>query len=117
MPVFLAPILAFFASAIAKTIIDKILFFLALKAVLTFLFIVIVPIIFNNILADLMTTMLNVVDTVAVQNGTIDGGMSFSGVAAWLIECFQVSACLSVLTAAMQLRLALSMIPFIGFKG
>ncbi len=113
----LGPLFAFLASATAKVLIDRILFFLALKAILTFLFIIIIPIVLNNLLGSLMTSMMNVVDTVAVENGVINGGMSFSGVAAWLIDCFRISGCLSVLTSAMQLRLSLSLIPFIGFKG
>jgi hypothetical protein len=115
MPV-LAWLGAWLASATAKMLIDKIVMFLAIKAVLVTLFIVVVPIMLNNLLVKLMSSMLNFATAATAGGGSFGGVVAFAGVGAWLIDCWQLNGCLSIMTAALQLRLLLSMIPFIGFK-
>lgn len=107
---------AFLTSALAKMIVDKILMFLAIKALLVTLFIVVVPIVLNNVLVKLMGAMLNFATAATADGGSFGGAVAFAGLAAWLIDCFQLNGCLSIMTSALQLRLLLSMIPFIGFK-
>jgi len=117
LPILALPWLgAFLTSALAKMIVDKILLFLAIKAILVALFIVVVPILANNILTRLMETMLNFAQVASADAGAFGGPVAFAGVAAWLIECFQINGCLSILTSALKLRLLLSMIPFVGFR-
>ena len=106
-------ILAWFASGLSKLFADKVIGFLALKVVLVFLFIVVIPILLNNFLYDLIEIMMNFSNSQINSSGTMNGTMSFSGLAAWLIDCFQLSQALSVMVSALVLRSVLSMIPFV----
>jgi len=103
----------FLGSALAKIFGDKVLGWIALKAILVFLFITIVPLVLNNFLYDIIKIMM---DFAAGQSGgasTINGAMSFSGFAAWLLECFRIPEAFALLVSALVLRLTLSMIPFV----
>lgn len=107
---------AWFTTAIAKTIVDKVIMFLAIKAILSFLFIIIVPIILNNLLYDLLEIIKNYMISATAGTSNFDGAMSFNGILAWLNDCFQISSCISIIVGAMQFRLVISMIPFVGSR-
>lgn len=115
MPAIFSAIMGFFASAIGKSLVDKLVMFIALKTLLTALFVVVAPIILNNVLHSIMETVIAFADTQSSGAGSVNGNMAFVGFGAYLMEAFQVSAMLSILVSAIQLRLALSMIPFINF--
>jgi hypothetical protein len=109
-------ILAFLGSAFAKIFTDKVISWIAWKALLIFLFTIIVPIVLNNFLYDIIKIIM---DFAGVQSAgaTFDGAMSFSGLMAWFIECFKLAECLSVLVSALVLRVILSMVPFVRLVG
>lgn len=109
----LGAILSFLGSGLAKIFTDKVLGYLALKAILVFLFITVVPLILNNFLYDIIEIIMNFASGQAAGASSLSGGMSFSGFMAWLIECFRLPECLSVMISALTLRIVLTMIPFV----
>lgn len=108
-------LLAFLASSTAKTLVDRVLFFLAIKALLIALFVILVPIVFNNFIGSLLEEALTYLNNVAV-DGDWGGVVEFTGVFGWLLDCFQIPAAFSVFVSAVQLRLLLKMIPFSPVK-
>lgn len=110
-------ILSFLGSMIAKTFADKILGWIAFKAVMVFLFITVVPLLLNNFLYDIIKIMMDFASGQAAGASALDGHMTFSGFLAWLIECFRLPEALSVMVSALVLRLVLSMIPFVRLVG
>lgn len=115
MPALFSPIVAFFATSFGKMLVDRLLLFLAIKTLLTALFVIVFPIVLNNFFHSMIEIVINIAQTQSANGGTLDGGMDFSGFAAYLMDCFRVSECISILISAIQLRLALSMIPFVNF--
>lgn len=106
-------LIAFLGSAVAKVFTDKVLAYIAMKAILVFLFTVVVPLILNNFLYDIIEIMMNFANSQTQSAGTLNGNMSFSGFAAWLISCFRLSEVFSVVISALILRTSLKMIPFV----
>jgi len=106
-------LLSFCGSAIAKIFGDKVLSWVALKIVLGFLFIVVLPILFNNALYDIIETVMNFATSQAGGSSAINGQISMTGFAAWLVQMFRVAECVSVLVSALILRATLNMIPMI----
>lgn len=106
-------ILTFLGSMIARVFADKILAWVAFKAVLVFLFITVVPLLLNNFLYDVIEIIMDFASGQASGATEINGGMTFSGFTAWLIECFRLPEAVSLMVSAFSLRLALSMIPFV----
>ena len=115
MPI-LPAILSFLGSALAKTLTDNVIKWVAMKSLLVFLFVTVVPLVLNNFIYELIEIIMNLANTQA-SSSTFDGAMSFTGFLAWLIECFRLPEALSVLVSALVLRLALSMIPFVRLVG
>jgi hypothetical protein len=106
-------VLAFLGSAFAKIFTDKVLSWIAIKALLVLLLTVVFPIVLNNFLYDIIEIIMNFAAGQAGSAGTMSGAMSFTGFAAWLVESFRLAEALSVLVGSLLLRLALSMIPFV----
>ena len=98
---------------LGKLFADSIIKFVAIKLLLTTVVLVILPIIFNNLIYDLMNTLLELATSNSTTITPINGAMTFSGFAAWLITQFKLPECVSVLTSALLLRFSLSMIPFL----
>jgi len=115
MPI-IAPILAFLTSAFAKAILDKVFFFLALKVFLTTIFIIVLPIVLNNLMFDMMHTAMNYLQTNAPDSSIHDGLVEISGLAAWLIDCLKISDAVAYLVSCLQLHMILKMIPFSPVK-
>lgn len=104
-------ILTWMAAGLARLLADKVLAWLALKAVLVCLFTLVVPIILNNVLYEVIETMMNFASAQA--GNSLNGSMSFTGFMGWLISLFRLPECLSVLVSALVLRVSLSMVPFV----
>lgn len=98
---------------VAKIFTDKVIGWVALKIILIGLFTLVLPLILNNFLYDIIEIFLNFAGNTSSSASTLNGSMSFSGFGAWLIECFKISECISVVVSALLLRQALSMIPMI----
>lgn len=110
-------LLAFLGPLVAKVFGDKLLGWIAMKALLVFLFLTIVPLILNNFLYDVIEIFINLVAGHSSGLSALNGSMSFSGFAAWLMECFRVPEAFSLLISALCLRLVLNMIPFVRLVG
>lgn len=106
-------LLSFLGSAVAKVFTDKVLAYLAMKAILVFLFIVVVPLLLNNFVYDLIEIVMNFANNQAGSAGSMNGAMNFTGFAGWLVSSFRLPECLSVMVSALVLRLSLSMVPFV----
>lgn len=98
---------------VARIFADKVIGWIALKALLVLLLTIVFPIVMNNFLYDIIEIIMNFASGQAGSAGEITGAMSFTGFAAWLIESFRLAECLSVLVGSLLLRVALSMIPFV----
>lgn len=107
--------LGFIGSSVAKMLADRVLFFLALKALLLGLFLVVMPIVLNNIIGSLMGEALAYFQSKPV-DGSWGGIQQFTGLFGWLVDCFQIPAAFSVFVSALQLRVLLRMIPFSPVK-
>lgn len=105
-------ILAFLGSAAVRIFAEKVIMWVAFKAFLIFLFVMIFPIVMNNLLYDVMEIIKNFASQQSGTN-TFNGGMSFTGFMAWLIESFRIAECISVIVGALILRVALRMVPFV----
>ena len=116
MPTVLTSIVSAFVWLFGRIAADSLLRWIALKGLLTLLFVVVLPIIFNNIIYDLIGIFMDTATTALGNSGataTLDGTMNFDGFAGWLITCFRVPECISVICGALSLRFCLSMIPFL----
>jgi hypothetical protein len=107
-------VIGFLGSLVTKTFADKVLGWLAMKALLIFLFVTVVPLILNNFAYDIIEIVMNFAGTSAAGASSLNGTMSFAGLGGWLLSVFKVPEALSVLVSALVLRVTLSMIPFIG---
>lgn len=87
------------------------------KAVLVFLFIVVVPLLLNNFLYDIIQIVMDFASVQTANARSVNGAMSFSGLTGWLLSCFRIPECLSVLVSALVLRTVLSMVPFVRLVG
>lgn len=110
-------IIAFLGSQVARVFADKVIGWIAMKAVLVFLFITVVPLLLNNFLYDIIKVMMDFASDKAGGVSAINGGMSFTGFTAWLLECFRLPEAIALLISALVLRLTLSMIPFVRLVG
>ena len=102
--------------AVIKLLADRILFFLALKFLLTSLFIIAVPIVLNNLMYDFMDTAMTYLNTHAQGVNAFSGALQTVGLMAWLCECFKIPEAISILVSALQLHLILKIIPFSPIK-
>lgn len=104
-------LISFIGTFASRIFADKIIGWLAIKAVLSTLFIVIVPVLINNIMYDILEIVFNFASSKsAIQ--TLNGSMTFSGFMGWLLDIFQLPAAFSVIIGALSLRVTLKMIPF-----
>ena len=109
----MAALLSFLGGAVGRIFSDKVLGYIALKLLLVLLLTTVVPLILNNFLYDIMEIVMNFATGQAGGASSMNGTMNFSGFAAWLISCFKLPECLSVMVSALVLRLSLSMIPMV----
>jgi hypothetical protein len=106
-------LLAFLGSATAKIFADKVLSWIALRTLLVFLFLTVVPLVLNNFLYDIIEICMNFANNQTGSAGTLNGGMTFSGVCGYFVSIFKIPESISVMVSALVLRVALSMIPLV----
>lgn len=97
----------------AKILSDGLLKWIAMKAILLVLFVVILPIVINNLMYDVIEIMFNFV---LGKIGSLELGetvQNVTGVAGWLIVNCKISESLSVILGAVAMRMSLNMIPFV----
>lgn len=108
----MASVLSALGAILAKVLGDNVLRFVAGKALLTALFVVVLPILLNNFLYDLMELFFSWMGD-NVSTGGFSGSQSFTGLCAYLIGQFRVSECISVIVSALVLKVTLRHIPFL----
>lgn len=111
----LGGIVAILTSALAKTILDRVLFFLALKALATMFFILVIPIILKNWVFGLIEMSLGMVNDAATGQG-YSGIVELSQLAAWFVDVCRLPDALAAMVGAFQLHLFLRMLPFSPVK-
>lgn len=90
---------------------------LATKIILATLFMVILPIVINNIIYDLMDVVFTATSAYATEHTPgMPTSVSFTGLAAYMCEELGIIDGMSVVLSAMGVRFALSWIPFVGPK-
>lgn len=91
--------------------------FLATKIILGILFVTILPIVLNNVIYDLMSTVFSTVQTYASENSpSLQTTVSWTGLAGYMMDACGVVSALTIVMSAMACRFALSWIPFVGPK-
>lgn len=109
MPAIIGVILGF----IGKFLTDRLLFFVAVKALLIALFVVVLPIILKNFLIWIFEQIHAFMAIHLPADGMSAFIINLSGVGAYLGGCFKLPLCFSILMSAMLLRITLNFIPFI----
>ena len=91
--------------------------FAATKIILGTLFIVILPIVINNLLYDLLAGIFATIHTYASANApTISTAFQWTGLLGYFLTATGVIQALTIIMSAMVCRFALSWIPFVGPK-
>lgn len=90
---------------------DSVLKFFAQKVLLVGLATIVLPIILNNFAYDLMNVAFSLIGDTNVTG--INGSLSFTGLAAYLVIQLRLPDCLSVISSALLVRASLNMIPFV----
>lgn len=106
----IAGIVVTVGSGFARLIAGRVLMFIAIKALITAIMFIAVPLILNNVITGLMQSAIDSMQ--ALNYSGLDGGMSFAGFTGWLLDCFNVPEVFAILVGALQLRLTIKMIPF-----
>lgn len=98
----------------SKILADGVLKWLAWKVILTTFFIVILPIVFNNLFYDIMEIMMNFVTSKVGSLPSLGSNVqNVTGVAGWLVQQCKVTESLSVILGAVAMRCSLNMIPLV----
>lgn len=102
---------------LAKVLGDNLLRWVAVKAALLFLFVFVLPVVFNNFLGDLLTGVFGLVNekASALNVGGINPVVALTGLAAWIGERLQLTQCASVIMSALLVKVTLQQIPFFKF--
>ena len=105
---------AWFAGSFARLFTLLLNNFLAMKLVLGFIFVVILPIIINNAIYWLLDEIfVSVNQYVTGYEYTLED-VSFTGLLGYFMVQLGIPDCLSVVLSAMALRFSMSWIPFVG---
>jgi len=91
--------------------------FLATKVILGTLFILVLPIIMNNVIYWFLSDIFTTVDSyITATDPGLSSGVSFVGLAAYLMEQLGLFSAMSIILSAISFRWVLSWIPFVGPK-
>jgi len=109
------PVLALAGGFLTKLLSDRLLLFVAVKALLITLFMTVLPFVLKEFFLWVMDKIMSIVSS------NLDGydqtfqtiTINLTGVGAYLGDCFQLPLCFSLLMSAILLRITLNFIPFI----
>lgn len=107
-------ILTFLSNSIVRLLAEKVLIWVAIKALLVSLFVVVLPIVLNNFFGGLMEETLQKLSTMNITGGL--SGANFSGFLGWLLECFNIPQICAIMVSAIQMRITVAILPFSPFK-
>ena len=100
---------------IAKVFSDNVLRWIAFKAIMLFLFVIILPLVFNNFLCDLLQMMFGIVSDNSGGLNSFNPTFSMSDLAGWFANCFRLTECMAVIVSAMVCKVTLKQIPLLRF--
>lgn len=107
-------IIALIGGVLGKFLTDRFLAFVALKALLYALFILVLPIVLKNVLTWFMSQMMTLINSNIQSGSTLEAfTMQLNGVGAYLGGMLQLPYCLSIILSAIALRITLNFIPFV----
>lgn len=110
MPAIVAAILG----ALGRQLLDKLSYFVAMKALMIALMVTVLPLILKNTFTWLIETTHNAMAQ-AVSGYQLESQIiQLSGVGAYLAQQLQLPTCLSIIVTALAIRLVLNFIPFVG---
>lgn len=99
---------------VSHTFADNALRFVAVKALMTLFFVVILPIVLNNFIYDIINGALGWLGN-SVHPGDYNPNASFSGLTAWFLTTLRFPETFSVVMGGLILRTSLRHIPFLRF--
>lgn len=111
MPVIIGALVQF----AAKIFGDNVLRWIVIKGAMLFLFTVVLPLVFNNFLADMLQMLFGMVNDNSTGISGINPTFSMSNLAAWFAEKLRLSECIAVIASALILKVTLKQIPFVRF--
>jgi len=104
LPIVLAPIVAWFGSFLASSVAR----FIAFKILLTTLFVVVLPIVLNNLIVSLMTVLYDkALELVGTQDSAV---IQLTGLGAYLADELSLPLALSVILGAVSLSFTLNVL-------
>jgi len=111
----LGDLIAVLFKFVSKILSDKVLAFGALKILLVTLFTTVIPLVINNTLHKVLEIGFNFAVGQIDSSGLNLGSIDFAGLTAWILDCFQIPQCLSIICSALILKLTLKSIPLSPF--
>jgi hypothetical protein len=106
-------LLAWLAGTVASFFASKTAEALALKIILTALFMVILPIVLNNVFYDIMESLLTAANEKVGDTGTTSAVLQLSGLAAFLASHLRLPEALSIIITGVTTKVTLRLIPFV----
>jgi hypothetical protein len=97
---------------LSSVIGDNVLRFVAGKALLSALFLVVLPLVLNNFMYDIINMTLSIVNDTS-SGSTFNGALQYTGLAAHWLNVLRVPECMAVIVSALSVRVSLSLIPFV----
>jgi hypothetical protein len=98
---------------VGKVFADNLLRYIATKALIFALVVVVLPIILNNLVYDLIE-IIQLVVTDQLSGTTLESSsLAVTGVAAWLFTTCKIGEAFSVVVSAIVVRASLNLIPFV----
>lgn len=99
-------------SMLAKYISVEVLRFVAMRALLLSLVVVILPIVIETFLTNMFESSMSLMSS-TVSGTNLSGIVPLTGVFGWVGQMLKLPEALSVVLSAVSLRFALNMIPFV----
>ena len=100
--------------ALGRQLLDKLSYFVAMKALMIALVVTVLPVIIKNSMTWLIETTHNAMAQ-AVSGYSLEAQIiQLSGVLAYLASVFQLPSCMSIIVTALAIRLILNFVPFVG---
>ena len=107
-------VIASVLGALGRSLLDKLSYFLAMKALLISLMVLVLPIILKNAITWMIEIFHNTMAS-AVQGYSLEAQIiELSGIGAYLAQQMQLPLCLSIILTALSIRLVLNFIPLVG---
>ena len=96
---------------LARIFSVSVLRWLALKSVLTALFVVVLPVILNNFLYEILNLSFNFLDSIFNNISTIN--VNFTGLASYILQEIYFTEWFSIIVSAIIYKFTIRLIPFI----